>query len=271
MAQLLSMRFILSLPSLLLVCMFSKLAAAMSTPSSTPTKKTAALVFMHGLGDTPAGWSSLATVLPQLQPCLSSVEYVFPAAPTLPISINGGMRMSSWFDIYDWPISVGIQDDPVNKLKAVDQMEAVIAKLEQEKGIPRTRIVVGGFSQGGAIALLTAFYSSSTTDRPARPPLAGCVSLSGWLTLTDTLVPTLPKNNIATPLFWAHGKYDDKVLFEHQAAGIQQLKQRGLQNIQAHDYPMGHESHPDEMQALANFLKRVLFSNDKEEEEEDEL
>lgn len=128
---------------------------------------------------------------------------------------------------------------------------------------------MGGFSQGGAIALLTAYYSS--TDRPARPPLAACVCLSGWLTLTDTLVPTLllPKNNhnVATPLFWAHGKFDDKVLFEQQAAGIEQLQQRGLQYIEAHDYPMGHESHPEEMQALAAFLKRVLFSDDKEEDE----
>lgn len=97
---------------------------------STSSSKNGALIFLHGLGDTPAGWSSLEQQLPQLIPRLGALEYVFPPAPTIPISINGGMKMPGWFDLYDWPIGIGSKDDKSNKLKGVQQIEECIQKLE---------------------------------------------------------------------------------------------------------------------------------------------
>ena len=216
---------------------------------STSTSQKAALIFLHGLGDTPAGWSSLQFSLPQLQPKLKDIEYVFPPAPIIPISINGGATMPGWFDLYDWPIGVGVKDDRDGKLKGVAQIEEAVEKLEA-KGIPRSRIVVGGFSQGGAIALLSAYHG-------ARPPFAACVSLSGWLTLTDDL----NIKHTITPCFWGHGKYDDKVLFEQQAHGVKKLTDAGVKVIDR-EYPMGHESHPQEMKDMAQFLVDALFGKD---------
>ena len=242
---------------------------AMSTAaaSSTTTKKTAALVFLHGLGDSQAGWSSLQFSLPQLKGRLANVVYVFPPAPIVPLSINGGMEMPGWFDIYHWPIGVGVKDDPEGKYKAVQQIEQVIQDVETKHGIPRHRIVVGGFSQGGAIALLSAYHASAAL--PPRPPLAGCVSLSGWWTLVNDDDDNQPKDrkviNPQTPLFWAHGQYDDKVLFGQQKFGITKLEAAGVSSIESHQYPMGHESDPKELQAMAAFLDKLWFGDDKEE------
>ena len=255
--------------------------AAMSSMSAAAAKATsqtsaAALVFLHGLGDTPAGWSSLQYTLPQIIPRLGQLEYVFPPAPTIPISINGGMRMPGWFDLFDWPVAVGVTDDTVGQLRAVEQIEQVLNDLVQTKGIPRHRIVVGGFSQGGAIAMLSAYHYDSKNATP-RPPVAACVSLSGWLTLTNDFsssssssssssAKTLP--HAATPLFWAHGQYDDKVLFAQQAHGVKLLQKAGVTNIETHQYPMGHESCGEEIQALAQFLDKILFHEEEEEEQQ---
>lgn len=158
--------------------------------------------------------------------------------------------MPGWFDIYDWPIGVSARDDPDGLAKAVAQIREAVSDLVKE-GIPKSRIVVGGFSQGGAIALLAAYHEN-------EEPFAGCVALSGWLTLADELQVSDGSKN--TPLFWAHGQYDDKVLFEQQPFGLDKLREKGIANIQSENYPMGHESHPAEMQAVAEFLDKLLFA-----------
>lgn len=197
---------------------------------SSNSKKSGALVFMHGLGDTPAGWSMLQFQLPALKTKLSDILYVFPPAPTVSITINGGAKMPGWFDLYDWPIEVGAKDDREGKLKAVALVEEYVEKIEKEHGIPRDRIVVGGFSQGGAIALLNAYHQSGD-----KMPFAGCASLSAWLTLVDDL--KVPEEAAKlTPLFWGHGRYDDKVLFEHQDFGIKKLREQGVQ-VEDSSYP----------------------------------
>jgi lysophospholipase-2 len=235
---------------------------AMSTSSSSKKKK-GALIFLHGLGDTPEGWSSLRSQLPSLQPRLADLEYVFPAAPTLPITINGGMQMPAWFDVYDWPIGVGVQEDRKGKLDAVRRIENSAETLEK-RGIPRERIVVGGFSQGGAIALLTAYHNANG-KLAEKGPFAGCAVLSAWLTLADEMqVPKAAASK--TPLFWAHGEYDDKVLFEQQEFGVEKLKEAGVK-VEASNYPMGHGSDPREIEAFATWLDKLLFGSGKKEEE----
>ena len=235
---------------LLITIMASKLGAAAALSSSQQCKP-AALIFLHGLGDTPAGWSSLQQALPQLRPNLKHLKYVFPPAPITKITINGGMAMPGWFDLYDWPIGVGSQDDQEGIQASVKQIQEQVTKLEQE-GIPKSRIVLGGFSQGGAISLLTAY-------QPTEEPFAACVLLSAWLTLPDQLNIKDPANK--TPLFWGHGQYDDKVLFEQQAFGVEKLRAQGV-DVTAADFPMGHSSDPEEIQAMADFLDRVLYGDE---------
>jgi lysophospholipase-2 len=158
------------------------------------------------------------------------------------------MQMPGWFDIYDWPIGVKARDDREGKLAAMAQIEKVVEKLESE-GVDKSRIVVGGFSQGGAIAILSAYRSNER-------PYAGCVALSGWLTLKDDW--EVSEAVKSTPMYWGHGKYDDKVLFEQQEHGVELLRHKGI-TVTAKDYPVGHQADEEELRDFATFLDDLLF------------
>lgn len=242
-------RSLRSLPAALSLSFTTNMAAA-----TTATCQKAGVIFLHGLGDTPAGWSDIKHQMAQLNPKLASPEITwdFPAAPVIPISVNGGATMPGWFDLYDWPIDVTAPDDPAGTMRAVETIRGAIAKLEAA-GVPTERIVVGGFSQGGAIALNTAYR------HPAK--LGGCVALSGWLNMKDDFAegkefPT--EASKATPCLWGHGAMDDKVLFPHQKIGVDLLTARGV-TVDASNYPMGHSAHPEELAKLAAFLAGILF------------
>ena len=222
---------------------------------STSTKR-GALIFLHGLGDTPAGWSELQYTLPSFHPRLKDIQYVFPPAPTIPITINGGMKMPGWFDLYDWPIGVGSKDDKDGLMSGVEKIESEVAKLKSE-GIPASKIVVGGFSQGGAVALLAAYRNTGEA-------YAGCASLSAWLTLPGEL-NVLESSAQKTKLFWGHGKFDDKVLFPQQKFGVDMLRSQGV-TVSDSSYDMGHSSHPDEMKAFADFVDQQIFGSKGKEE-----
>jgi len=163
--------------------------------------------------------------------------------------------MPGWFDLYDWPIGVGAKDDPEGMALAVNRVEAAIQDVETTHKIPRSKIVIGGFSQGGAIALLSAY--KGVKDKP----LGGCVCLSGWLTCNDQIVGVKD-----TPLFWGHGEMDDKVLFAQQAAGVSKLQEVGLEDIDFRSYSMGHSSHPQELSDMASFLVRIFAEKTVEKE-----
>jgi len=238
----------------------------MSTKAASSSYR-GALIFMHGLGDTPRGWSNLEQTLPRLKPNLDSknIKYVFPAAPTIPITINGGMSMPGWFDLFDWPIGVGSKDDPTGLMRSVEQIEKEVTKLEKDHGIPPNKIVIGGFSQGGAVALLSCYHQRKAATGKA---FAGCAGLSAWLTLPEEVVEVGKKKDdprTKIPLFWGHGTYDDKVLFEQQKFGIEKLTNEfGLdyQKITQTQYPMGHMSCEDETKDLADFVDSCLFGSE---------
>jgi lysophospholipase-2 len=167
--------------------------------------------------------------------------------------------MPGYFDIYDWPISLKARDDREGILNAVSQVEKEVQKL-QERGIPKSRIVVGGYSQGGAIALQTVYRSSER--------FCACVVLSGWLTLRKDLV--VSEEAKKTPLFWGHGEYDDKVLFEQQFFGVKKLREQGVQEVTSKAYQMGHQANPEEINDMAAFLDSVLHGEAEDTEVQDE-
>lgn len=228
--------------------------AAMTTSANCSGKS--AVVFLHGLGDSPAGWSFLEGELPSIRKSIGKLDitYVFPPAPTIGLTINGGAQMPGWFDLYDWPIGISARDDRDGKVAAAQQIEKVVEQLEQEQGIPPSRVIVGGFSQGAAVALLAAYHRRTQ----GKVPFAGCVCLSGWLTLKDDLAVTEEVAK-STPLFWGHGQWDDKVLFEQQAHGVEKLQNIGV-DVTDLSFPMGHSSHPKELEEMAEFIEKALSS-----------
>ena len=171
------------------------------------------------------------------------------------VTLNGGQRVSGWFDIMDWPIDHSIRDDPCGQLKAVKLLEETIDKIEREEGIPASRIVVGGFAQGAAVAMLAAYSRCSRS----LEPYAGCVSLSGWLPMRKRFKANPAVSETKSPLFWAHGLYDEKVLIEQQVLGVQKLSDRGI-SVTACSYPVGHESFDSqEIVQMAQFMDETLF------------
>ena len=223
--------------------------------SSNNNNNKAALIFLHGLGDSPDGWSSLAEALPNLRPSLAALDitYVFPPAQMMGITVNGGEKMPGWFDVYDWPIGVDAKDDPKGLAMSVKRIEKIVTQLHDDEGIPPSRVVLGGFSQGGAVALMAAY----NRRKQGAIPFAGCICMSGWLPMKDYL-DISQESASATPLFWAHGQYDEKILFEQQMYGVDKLEGYGV-DVTAVSYPVGHtSSNFEEIDDMAGFLEAVL-------------
>jgi len=208
---------------------------------------TAAVIWLHGLG---ADGNDFAGLVPELD--LSHcppIRFVFPHAPTLPVTLNGGYVMPAWYDIYGTDL-VGRQDGAGIQTSA-RAIEALIHN-EIARGIPAHRIVLAGFSQGCAMALHTGLRF------PER--LAGLMALSGYLPLADTLAAERAPANAHTPIFMAHGSMDPVVIPARGEASRDLLTQLGY-GVQWHSYPMQHSVHPREIADISVFLTQVLGSH----------
>eukprot|EP00656_Telonema_subtile_P007048 TRINITY_DN13294_c0_g1_i1.p2 TRINITY_DN13294_c0_g1~~TRINITY_DN13294_c0_g1_i1.p2 ORF type:complete len:203 (+),score=39.00 TRINITY_DN13294_c0_g1_i1:209-817(+) len=200
---------------------------------------------MHGLGDSPAGWSHIEKQLGvALEP--RNIVWRFPPAPTARVTVNQGAMMNSWMDLADWPIGLSARDDKPGLLASVAIINNIIEELVAD-GIRAERITVGGFSQGGAIALLTVSRS--------KHKLGACVCLSGWLTLREEYSNAFNKQ---TPVFWGHGKRDNIVLPEQQTEGVRLLSAAGVGDVVVKQYPVAHSPCAQEMADLTNFLKQHI-------------
>ncbi|MBI5448139.1 MAG: carboxylesterase [Gammaproteobacteria bacterium] len=174
-------------------------------------KARAAVILLHGLGADAGDLSELARHL-QL-PC-DSVRFVFPNAPLLPVSINGGMLMPAWFDILG--LTANSKQDKEGILKAKDHIELLIHE-ENERGIPYEKIYLGGFSQGGALALFAGLHCSKR--------LGGVIGLSTYLPIADSLSPL----HQMLPIFLGHGTHDQVVPFAWGELAAQQLRGFGCE------------------------------------------
>ena len=210
----------------------------------TGPNPTASIVLMHGLG---ADGNDFVPIAQELD--LSSVgpvRFVFPHAPVMPVTVNGGYQMPAWYDIYG-PNLVQ-REDEAGLRRSQASIEAVIAK-EKARGVAASRIVVAGFSQGCAMALMTGLR------HPEK--LAGIVGLSGYLPLAQTLAAERHAINQDTPIFMAHGNADGVVPIARATASRDALAALGY-GVEWHEYPMAHSVCMEEIADLNAWLLRVL-------------
>lgn len=212
--------------------------------AQTGENPVASILILHGLG---ADGRDFVPVAEQLD--LSSVgpvRYVFPSAPVMPITINDGYPMPAWYDILGADLTS--RQDEAGLRRSQAAIESLIAR-EVERGIPAGRIVLAGFSQGCAMALMTGLR------HPHR--LAGIMGLSGYLPLANTLAAERHPANADVPLFMAHGRDDSVVTLSRATASRDFLRSLGYA-VEWHDYAMDHSVCLEEMADMRDWLCRVL-------------
>lgn len=178
-------------------------------------------------------------------PRRTRVRFVFPHAPERPVTINAGMRMRAWYDIVRLG---GGAEDTAGIRESHALLEGLIAR-ERGRGVAPERMVLAGFSQGGAIALHTGLR------QPER--LAGILALSTYLPLPATLEADRTAANADVPIFMAHGLHDEMIGIERSLASRDALEALGYAP-EWHEYPMAHAVCPEEVTAIADWLARVL-------------
>ncbi|KAL5118188.1 hypothetical protein ACEQ8H_003860 [Pleosporales sp. CAS-2024a] len=177
----------------------------MARPLIVPALKrhTATVIVAHGLGDTGAGWIFLAENW-RRRSKFEEVQFIFPSAPSIPITLNMGMRMPGWYDIKSLSTLDDREEDETGIIRSRDYFHSLIDQ-EVAKGIPADRIVIGGFSQGGAMSLLSGVTY--------RSQLGGIFGLSCYLLLQKKMADMIPADspNQNTPIFMGHGDADQVV------------------------------------------------------------
>uniref|UniRef100_A0A171B407 palmitoyl-protein hydrolase n=1 Tax=Triatoma infestans TaxID=30076 RepID=A0A171B407_TRIIF len=204
-------------------------------------KHTATIIFLHGLGDTGHGWASAISAI---RPPFAKV--ICPTAPTIPVTLNSGFRMPSWFDLRS--LDASANEDEAGIKKAAEDIHAMI-QAEETAGISAERIVIGGFSQGGALALYSAFTYPN--------PLGGVMALSCWLPLHKQF-PAAAIANKATPIVQCHGDCDPLVPYKWGQMTASLLKQFSTNTEFKTFKGLGHSSNDEEMAFLKTFVERIL-------------
>ncbi|KAI0838156.1 Phospholipase/carboxylesterase [Hypoxylon sp. FL0890] len=216
-------------------------------------KHTATVIFVHGLGDTGYGWASAVENWRRRQR-LDEVKFVLPHAPRIPITAAEGMPMPGWYDIF----ALSGRTDDIRKdqdergiLQSRDYLHGLI-QAEMDSGIPANRIVLGGFSQGGAISLFTGLT--------AKVKLAGIVALSSYLPLDSKFPDFLKENdhNRKTPVLMCHGDEDNVVPMNFGKMSYEMLKSQGF-DVTMKIYPgMPHSACVEELDEVETFLRSRL-------------
>ena len=202
------------------------------------------VIWLHGLG---ADGHDFETLVPELRlPAESGIRWVFPHAPIRPVTLNGGMPMRAWYDIIG--LDRRSEEDEAGVRASAEAIRALVRR-ERERGIGSDRIVLAGFSQGGAMALHTALRE---TER-----LAGVLALSTYLPLAGTLEAEAHPANAAVPLFMAHGTADPIVPLTLGESSRNRLRSLGHE-VDWHTYPMPHSVCAEEVADIREWLLGVL-------------
>ena len=209
------------------------------------------VLWLHGLG---ADGHDFAPIVPELvRPGWPAVRFVFPHAPVRPVTINNGMRMRAWYDIRNFSadeLGGGDRADSAGVFESVAQVEALVAR-EAARGIPPGRVVLAGFSQGGAVALAAGLRRTE--------PLAGVVALSTYLPMAPRANEDLGPGALRQPVFMAHGSDDPVVPVAAGEHSRRVLETLGF-TLAWHRYPMGHSVCAEEIRDLGDWLQH-RFAN----------
>lgn len=205
---------------------------------------THAIIWMHGLGADGHDFFPIASEL--LGTGMPACRFIFPHAPVRPVSINQGMPMRAWYDIFATDL---VSREDADGIRASQGAIEALIEREHLRAIPYENIVLAGFSQGCAMAL----YTGIRLDKS----LAGIIGLSGYLPLIDTAAEEHSSANLGTPIFLGHGTMDPVVAFTRGLTTRDTLLTLGYQP-QWHAYPMMHAVCPQEIADIRAFLAQVL-------------
>jgi len=204
----------------------------------------ASVIILHGLG---ADGNDFAPVCEELDlSAIGDVRFVLPHAPTRPVTVNGGYVMRAWYDVLGADL-VKREDEPGLRASMLE-VQALIRR-ERERGIAANRIVLGGFSQGCAMTLLSGLRHEER--------LAGLVGLSGYLPLAATTAAERHAANADVPIFLAHGRHDPVIALQRATDSRDALVALG-HDVEWHEYPMQHSVCMEEIADLNRWLLRVL-------------
>jgi phospholipase/carboxylesterase len=204
----------------------------------------ATVILLHGLGAD--GYDFVPVVRELEAHGAPAARYVFPHAPTMPVTINGGYVMRAWYDILGADL---VRREDERGIRASQGMVEALIEREVARGVARSRIVLAGFSQGGAITLHTGLRQPQ--------PLAGLIALSCYLPLAESFSREAAAGSKGVPVFLAHGTQDPVVPMARGAASRDALKAAGYA-VEWHDYPMPHSVSAEEIRDIAAFMQRVL-------------
>ncbi|HTR58433.1 MAG TPA: dienelactone hydrolase family protein [Casimicrobiaceae bacterium] len=204
----------------------------------------ASVIWLHGLG---ADGNDFVPIVPELRlPPSQPVRFIFPHAPVRPVTINNGFRMRAWYDIAAADLTNRADLAGVRESRAL--IEALVAR-EKARGVPAARIVLAGFSQGGAIALYTGVRHAER--------LGGIIALSTYVVAADKLASEASAANRGLPIFMAHGTADPVVRPEWGEASRRALEAAGYP-VEWHLYGMPHSVCMEEVVAIGEWLRRAL-------------
>jgi len=202
----------------------------------------ASVIWLHGLG---ADGNDFAPIVPELRLPKAAIRFVFPHAPVQPVTINGGMRMRAWYDITDGAIR---REDERGVRASQVLIEALIGR-EKKRGTKAERLVLAGFSQGGAIALHTGLR------HPER--IAGIMALSTYVPVGEKLSTEASTANRHVPIFMAHGTYDPVIPLDRAEQSRGLLESLGYP-VEWREYGMPHSVCPEELADIGAWLGKVL-------------
>lgn len=203
-----------------------------------------AVVWLHGLG---VDGNDFVPIVPELvRPGWPAIRFVFPHSPVRAVTVNNGVRMRAWYDIVS--MDFGNRADAAGVAESVAQVNALIER-EVARGIPLQRIVLAGFSQGGAITLATGLARTK--------PLAGLVALSTYLPDPAATPEQLAEGANTQPVFMAHGRTDPVIPVQIADHSLQVLQQLGF-TVESRRYPMAHQVCAEEIRDLGDWLQRLF-------------
>lgn len=198
----------------------------------------ASVIWLHGLG---ADGHDFEPIVPELGlPRDAMVRFVFPHAPVIPVTINGGVSMRAWYDILELSVERHVD---LGQLRASARAVSRLVDREIERGVASERIVLAGFSQGGAVACEVALSY--------QRPLAGLLALSSYFATADTCVPA--EANVSLPILVCHGT-QDPVVPEQLGYRSYQVFQAMRHPVEYRTYPMGHEVCLEEIRDVSQWL-----------------